>query len=62
LYERKPLTLTNYEKLVGKKRFAEIAGELVVKPKGAPTLAPLSDKREPFNSATTDFAGVSENV
>lgn len=60
LYERKPLTLTGYEKLCGKKKFGEIAEGFIVKPQGKPTLAPLSDKREPFNSAATDFAGVQQ--
>lgn len=62
LYERKPLTLTGYEKLVGKKKFAELASEFCVKPQGAPTLAPIEDKRAPFNSAITDFAGVNDNA
>jgi len=33
------------EKLVGKNNFTEILGKLVVKPSGAPTLVPDSDKR-----------------
>lgn len=59
LYERKPKTLSELEKLLGKKKFAELLGEQVVKPKGAPTLAPASDKRTAYNSAASDFAGVS---
>ena len=58
LYERKPLTLTNFEKLCGKKEFGEIVGDLVYKPQGKPTLAPITDKRPAFNSAVSDFAGV----
>lgn len=58
LYERKPLTITGYEKLCGKKKFGELAQSFIVKPQGKPTLAPESDKRQPFNSAATDFAGV----
>lgn len=57
LYERKPLTITGYEKLCGKKKFGELAQSFIVKPQGKPTLAPESDKRQPFSSAATDFAG-----
>ena len=46
LYERKPLTLAQIEKLVGKKAFEEQVGDLVEKRPGKPTLVPESDKRE----------------
>lgn len=57
LYERKPLSLTAIEKLVGKKQFDEILVNDVIKPQGKPTLVPLSDNREPFqlSSAKNDF-------
>ena len=58
VYERKPLTLTALEKLMGKNEFAEKIGQYVVKPIGKPTLAPMSDKREPYNPASADFAGI----
>lgn len=45
LYERKLLPLTQLEKDFGAKHFAEIAGDIIVKPQGKPTLAPESDKR-----------------
>lgn len=45
LWERKPLTLAQVEKVVGKKAFGEIAGEYVLKQPGKPTLVPESDKR-----------------
>ena len=58
LYERKPITLTGVEKLLGKAKFEEVLAGFVTKPLGKPTLAPLSDKREPYSSTATDFAGV----
>lgn len=62
LYERKLLTITAMERLVGKKQFSDLlegdAG-LVVKPEGKPVLVPASDRREELNTATAaadDFA------
>jgi len=45
------------EKLLTKAKFNEILGEQVIKPKGAPTLVPESDKRAPYapTSAKDDF-------
>ena len=51
-------TLTDLEKLVGKKKLADIGGELIVKPAGKPTLVPESDKRPALNSAEEDFKGI----
>ena len=62
LYERKPKTLTELEKLMGKKEFAAKVGKFVVKPIGKPTLATIDDKREPYNPAAADFAGVTEKA
>lgn len=45
IFEKKLLGISKMEKLVGKKKLAEIIGDLIVKPKGAPTLAPENDKR-----------------
>lgn len=58
LYETKLLTVSNMEKLMGKKQFAEVLGGYVEKPQGKPTLAPESDKRPAItnNSAAEDFA------
>lgn len=63
LYERKPLTLTELEKLLGKKEFEKLLSDFIEKPKGAPTLAPESDKRENYklSSAKEDFAEREEN-
>lgn len=57
LVEEKPLTITGYEKLLGKKQFEEVCGQFIEKPLGKPTLAPESDKREPYSTAASDFAG-----
>lgn len=48
LYERKPLSLSKLEKLVGKKEFDNVLGTEVIKPQGKPTLVPESDKRDPY--------------
>lgn len=48
LYERKPVTLTELEKLVTKKKLEELIGSMIDKPRGKPTLAPESDKRKPY--------------
>lgn len=56
LYERKPITLTQLEKVVGKKKLTETIGDYIEKPKGAPTLAKASDKRKSFRiSAAEEF-------
>lgn len=56
LYERKPITLTELEKVVGKTKLTETIGSFIEKPKGAPTLAKESDKRESFRvSAAEEF-------
>ena len=54
LYERKPLTLTALEKTLGKKEVALAIGDYIEKPKGAPTLAKETDKREPFKTSAAD--------
>jgi hypothetical protein len=58
LYERRPLTLAAVEKVLGKPKFAEIAGTHVVTPPGKPTLVQESDKRPPYcphPTAAEDF-------
>lgn len=61
VYERKPKTLTELEKLMGKAEFKEKIGSFVIKPVGKPTLAPMTDSREPYNPAAADFAEVGSN-
>lgn len=45
LYERKLLPLTAIEKIVDKETWNNVVGAYIVKPEGAPTLAPADDKR-----------------
>ncbi len=54
-YEPKLLGITAMEKLLGKKKFAEILKGLVEKPQGKPALVPESDKRPELNTAQEDF-------
>ena len=53
-------TLTELDKLVGKKHLAELAGNLIDKPQGKPTLVPESDRRQRLDPGG-DFAGLSVN-
>lgn len=53
LYERKPLTLAQVEKIVGKKDFEEVVGDYVIKNPGKPTLVKESDKREAITNKIT---------
>lgn len=62
VYDRKPKTLSELEKLMGKAEFAEKIGGYVIKPPGKPTLAPASDKREAYAPAAADFAGVAADA
>lgn len=57
LYERKPLTLTAIEKLIGKKDFDTILHDYITKSEGKPTLVETSDKRQAItrSSAKEDF-------
>lgn len=58
IWDRKLITLTAMERLMGKPAFNEILGDLVTKPSGKPTLVPASDKRPSLDlvSATEDFS------
>lgn len=51
LYERKPLTLAQAEKVVGRSKFAELVGSYIVSNPGKPTLVPESDKRKAISNA-----------
>lgn len=54
-YEKKLLGITAMTQTLGRKRFNELLGELVMKPTGKPTLVPESDKRPAMNTAKDDF-------
>lgn len=56
--ETKLKTLTSIEKLIGKKRFADVLNDVVIKPEGKPTLVPDSDKRQAMGhqQAVSDFS------
>ena len=59
LYEKTPLTLTKLEKVIGKTKLSEAIGDYIEKPKGAPTLAKETDKREPYRvSAAEEFKNI----
>lgn len=61
IYKPKELrALGELEKLVGKKKFAELSDGCVIKPEGKPALVPLSDKRPPknYSSAQKDFENI----
>lgn len=45
LFETKPKSISKLEKLIGKRKFADITDGLINKPKGKPTLVEESDKR-----------------
>lgn len=45
--------ITDMEKLLGRKRFAELLDGLVIKPAGKPVLVPDSDKRPELNTENT---------
>ena len=60
LYDNVPKTLAQLEKIIGAAKFAELVGQFIVKPQWRPALADEKDKRNIFNSATSDFAEVAQ--
>ena len=48
-------SLTDLEKVIGKKRFNDLCSQYIIKPQGKPTLVPESDKRPVFNASEEDF-------
>jgi len=49
LYKQQLITLTEFEKMMGKKRFAELLGDYVAKPPGKLALVPEDDPRPPVD-------------
>lgn len=62
IYKKSLIPITEMERLMGKKVFAEVLGGLVEKPKGRPTLVPASDKRPAITTtdAKQDFTEIME--
>ena len=63
IYRQSLITLTEMQKLMGKKQFKKILGDLVIKPPGKPTLVPFSDKRQAMNvsDAKKEFNEIMED-
>jgi hypothetical protein len=63
IYRQSLITLTEFEKLMGKAKFNEVLGDLVYKPPGKPTLVPISDKRPALNvsNAINEFNEIMED-
>ena len=57
IYRQSLITMTEMQKLMGKKQFDQILGDLIVKPQGKPTLVPVTDKRTAMNvtNANNEF-------
>lgn len=61
LYKKQLITLTEFEKMMGKKKFAELLGKYVTKPPGKLSLVPESDPREAVelnSSPEQEFAAI----
>lgn len=54
LYKQSLITLTEFEKMMGKKKFNELLGKFVVKPPGKLALVPESDPREAVDLTTAE--------
>ena len=54
IYKQELLTLTEFEKMMGKKKFAEILGQYVTKPPGKLALVPESDPRPAVDLSTVE--------
>lgn len=57
IYRQSLITMTEMQKLMGKKQFDQILGDLIVKPQGKPNLVPVTDKRPAMNvtNANNEF-------
>lgn len=65
IFKKSLITLTEMQKLMGKKKFEEILGDLIIKPKGKLTLVPNSDKRKKVeidNNVNNEFSKETEGI
>ncbi|MBI6873351.1 DUF2800 domain-containing protein [Clostridium aciditolerans] len=64
IYRQSLITLTEMQKLMGKKKFEQILGGLIHKPPGKPTLVPNSDKRPAMNTSNVknEFNEITEEL
>lgn len=62
IFDKKLISLTQMERLMGKKAFTDILDGLIEKPPGKPTLVPISDKRPAIHtgSAQSEFTAITE--
>lgn len=49
IFKSSLITLTEMQNLMGKTKFEEVLGDLIIKPSGKPTLVPESDKCKAMN-------------
>lgn len=64
IFKKTLIGITEMERLMGKKNFVDILGDLVHKPPGKPTLVPMTDKRPAItaNNAKNDFTTIEEDT
>jgi hypothetical protein len=64
IYRSSIITLTEMQKLMGKKTFEQVLGGLIYKPPGRPTLVPVTDKRPAINTskAIDEFKDIKEEM
>lgn len=62
IFERSLLGITDMEKTIGKKRFAELLSDLVTKPRGKPTLVPATDPRPEIDDAIEGFTNQEQSA
>ncbi len=63
IYRKNLITLTEMQKLMGKTKFEEVLGALIIKSPGKPTLVPVADKRPALNvtNAKNEFNEITED-
>ena len=64
IYRKSLITMTEMQKLMGRKNFEAILGSLIYKPPGKPTLVPVTDKRPAMNvtNAMNEFNEIKEDM